>query len=278
MEEAPQFHAAKDLRSLLLILLFSLAGLATFGQTVEPTTMRTNEPTPIEQFSKFIKPYEPIYFLAGPETPAVKFQFSLKVVPFDQLMDSWVQPTVGYTQTSFWDIFGKSSPFYDTSYKPSAFVYFPNVFQKTNAWRLDMQGGYQHESNGKGGDSSRSMNTIYLQGCLQVGDPARWHASLTPRAWFYILDLSDNPDIANYRGYANVAVKGGWEKYEFGAKLQMGEGAQHVGVQVDLSAPLLRKWHFMPYFHIQYWNGYGETLLGYNKYTQSVRFGLGLFE
>ncbi|MGZ4961058.1 MAG: phospholipase A, partial [Limisphaerales bacterium] len=127
-------------------------------------------------------------------------------------------------------------------------------------------------------DSSRSMNTIYLQGCLQVGDLERWHASLTPRAWFYILDLSDNPDIANYRGYANVIVKGGWEKYELGAKVQMGESAQHVGVQIDLSAPLLRKWHFMPYFHIQYWNGYGETLLGYNKYTQSVRFGLGLFE
>ena len=51
------------------------------------------------------------------------------------------------------------------------------------------------------------MNTIYLQACLQVGDPAKWHGSLTPRAWFYILDLSDNPDIANYRGYANVEAK-----------------------------------------------------------------------
>lgn len=234
----------------------------------------------MEQFNKFVRPYEPIYFLGGPETPAVKFQFSLKVVPFDNLLESWIQPTVGYTQTSFWDIFGNSSPFYDTSYKPSAFFYFPNVFQKTNAssWKLDLQGGYQHESNGKGGDSSRSMNMIYAQAELMFGDPAKLHASIKPRVWFYILDLSDNPDIANYRGYANVIVKGGYEQYEIGAKVQMGDSAQHAGVQLDLSAPLLRKFHFMPYFDIQYWNGYGETLLGYNKYTQSVRFGLGLYQ
>lgn len=245
---------------------------------MQPTTVGTNEPTPMEQFSKFIRPYEPIYFLMGPETPAAKFQFSLKVVPFDTLLNSAIQPTVGYTQTSFWDLFGRSSPFFDTSYKPSAFVYFPNVFRGTNLWKLDLQGGYQHESNGKGGDSSRSMNTIYLQACLELGDPNKWHAALTPRAWFYILDLSDNPDIANYRGYANLEVKGGYEKYEFRAKVQMGDSAQHVGVQFDLSAPLLRKVHFMPYFHIQYWNGYGETFLEYKKYTQSIRVGLGLIE
>lgn len=63
----------------------------------------------MQQFSKYIRPYEPIYFLAGPETPAVKFQFSLKVGPFDQPLDARIQPTVAYTQTSFWDIFGRSS-------------------------------------------------------------------------------------------------------------------------------------------------------------------------
>jgi phospholipase A1 len=265
---------------LILLATTSVAAFpfAIFAQTGQPTIMSTNEPTPIEQFSQFIKPYEPIYFLAGPETPAVKFQFSLKAVPFDTLLESWIQPTVGYTQTSFWDIFGRSSPFYDTSYKPSAFISLPNVFRRTNSWTLDLQGGYQHESNGKGGSSSRSMNTIYGQFNLRVGDSDKWHVSITPRAWFYILDLSDNPDIANYRGYGNIAIKGGYEKYELGAKLQTGDNGQHAGLEVDLTAPFLRKYHFMPYFHVQYWNGYGETLLGYNQYTHSVRFGLGLYE
>lgn len=267
------------LRKLLAATLSVLClAFGAIGQTAQPTTMTTNEPTAMEQFSMFIKPYEPIYFLMGPDTPAVKFQFSLKVVPFDTLLDSWIQPTVGYTQTSFWDIFGKSSPFYDTSYKPSAFIYFPNVFRRTNSWTLDLQGGYQHESNGKGDPSSRSMNSVYGQFNLRIGNPDKWHVSITPRAWFYILDLSDNPDIANYRGYANVAAKGGYEKYEVGAKLQMGDNGQHAGLQLDFTAPLLRKFHFMPYFHVQYWNGYGETLLGYNKYTHSVRCGLGLYE
>lgn len=259
-------------------LLLGFGNVAVVAQPTERTMMRTNEPTAMEQFSSFIKPYEPIYFLAGPETPAVKFQFSLRVVPFDQLLESWFQPTVAYTQTSFWDIFGRSSPFYDTSYKPGAFLFLPNVFRRTNTWKLDLQSGYQHESNGRGGSTSRSQNTIYLQGGLHFGNATNWHVSITPRVWFYILDLSDNPDIAKYRGYGNIGLKGGWEKYELGAKVQMGDSAQHVGVQVDFTAPLLRKWHFMPYFHVQYWNGYGETLLGYNRYTHSVRLGLGLIE
>lgn len=278
MEPFPRTVVAARLRVVVVSVLLSVSGAAAFGQTVPPTTMSKHEPTAMEQFNRIILPYEPIYFLMGPESPAVKFQFSLKVVPFTNLLESRIQPSVGYTQTSFWDIFGPSSPFFDTSYKPSAFVYFPNVFRGTNFWKLDFQGGYQHESNGKGGDSSRSMNTIYLQGSLQLGNTNNWHGAITPRAWFYILDLSDNPDIANYRGYANLEVKGGYKTIELRTKVQMGESAQHVGVQVDLTAQPWRQFGFMPYFHVQYWNGYGETFLEYKKYTQSIRFGLGLVE
>lgn len=264
-------------RSLFILAAFAASFCAT-AQTNQPSHMHTEETNAMQQFSKYIRPYEPIYFLVGPESPAVKFQFSLKVVPFDQPLDARIQPTVGYSQTSFWDIFGRSSPFFDTSYKPSAFIYLPDVFRTTNWWHLDLQGGYQHESNGRGGSSSRSMNTVYFQPTLYFGSPTNWHVELKPRAWFYILDLSDNPDIADYRGYANVELKGGWEKFQLGAKLQIGNTGQHAGVQVDLSGPILRGYGFMPFFHIQYWNGYGETFLEYKKYTQSIRFGLGLVE
>jgi phospholipase A1/A2 len=274
MEHALPFRR-NILQGLMVVMCSSFTCVA---QTVEPSKMQEKEPTAMEQFSKVIQPYEPIYLLMGPETPAVKFQFSLKTVPFAQLRHSWIQPTVAYTQTSFWDIFGKSSPFFDTSYKPSAFVYFPNVFRNTNSWKLDLQGGYQHESNGRGGDSSRSINAIYGQASLGFGSATNFHASITPRVWFYILDLSDNPDIAQYRGYANVALRVGYDVYDLSAKVQMGDAAQHVGVQLDFTAQFLKSIQFMPYFHVQYWNGYGETLLGYNKYTQSIRFGLGLFE
>jgi phospholipase A1/A2 len=274
-----QPNPCRILRCVLQCVSLLGFAVATFAQTTnQPAAVNTNQTTAMEQFSKYIRPYEPIYFLMGPETPAAKFQFSLKVVPFDQPLDARLQPTVGYTQTSFWDILGRSSPFYDTSYKPSVFLFSPDVFRRTNWWALDLQGGYQHESNGRGGESSRSMNTVYIQPALHFGNETNWHVALTPRAWFYILDLSDNPDIAHFRGYANVELKGGWEKYQLGTKVQIGDTGQHAGVQVDLSGPILRRYGFMPYFHIQYWNGYGETLLGYNKYTQSVRFGIGLIE
>ncbi|RKX33625.1 MAG: hypothetical protein DRP71_09845, partial [Verrucomicrobia bacterium] len=30
------------------------------------------------------------------------------------------------------------------------------------------------------------------------------------------------------------------------------------------------------FLHVQYWNGYGESLLGYDQSTETVRFGLSL--
>ncbi len=271
------------MKSVWLSLTLSVAsyGVSAFSQAAEPAKAAAEEPSrlaPLEQFGKNIALYEPIYFLLGPQHPAAKFQLSLKFLPISSLADSWIQPAFAYTQTSFWDIFSPSAPFYDTSYKPTAFVCFPNVFPNTNLWGIDLQTGYQHESNGRGGAESRSLNYMYLQPRLRLGDPARLHATLTPRAWFYVLDLSDNPDIDQYRGHFSLELKGGYEKYELGAKLQMGDSLRHAGVQIDLTAPLLRRYHFTPCFQVQYFNGFGETLLGYNKRTESIRFGLSLYQ
>jgi phospholipase A1/A2 len=268
------------LRVYLAGLCVAISDTFAFAQATEPAKSAlegSQQLEPLEQFGKYIAPYEPIYFLMGPEHPAVKFQLSMKFMPLS-LADSWIQPAFAYTQTSFWDIFAPSAPFFDTSYKPTVFVNFPNVLRNTNVWHLDVQTGYQHESNGRGGVDSRSLNYMYLQPRVRLGDPARLHATLTPRAWFYVMDLSDNPDIDEYRGHINLQLKGGYEKYEMAVSLQMGDKAQHAGVQIDLTAPLLRRYHFTPYFHVQYFNGFGETLHNYNQRTESVRFGFSLYQ
>jgi phospholipase A1 len=79
---------------------------------------------PVQFFKEHISGYEPMYLIAGPESPAVKFQISFKY----QILNSygWLAQHApllkgfhfAYTQTSLWDFNGLSSPFYDTSYKP----------------------------------------------------------------------------------------------------------------------------------------------------------------
>ncbi len=256
------------------LAFIATVSLATFSsaQTLPPSKITNTDPWQNAEwrFVKYVAPYEPIYFLMGPVTPAAKFQFSLQVHA-----TNWhvVAPSFAFTQTSFWDILGKSAPFIDTSYKPTAFLYFPDVYHHGELW-LDLQGGYQHESNGQGGDKSRSMNTIYAQAIVKIGKPTDWHLEITPRVWFYFLDLSDNPDIAKYRGYWNATVRAGWNEYNLRTKVQMGDHLQHAGFQTDFTCPVPGFGY--PYLFAQYFAGYGETFLGYKQHTDTIRFGFAL--
>ena len=64
-----------------------------------------------------------------------------------------------------------SAPFLDTSYKPELLYSWQRVIggQTTNWLELDLQGGLKHESNGKDGANSRSLNIAYLRPTLTLG-------------------------------------------------------------------------------------------------------------
>jgi outer membrane phospholipase A len=62
------------------------------------------------------------------------------------------------------------------------------------------------------------------------------------------------------------------------ARGQMGGGADHGSVQLDLTYPTMRFFgSFSLYLDVQYFNGYGESLLGYNQRTDELRVGFALF-
>ncbi len=64
-----------------------------------------------------------------------------------------------YTQTSFWNLKSASKPFDDTSYKPELFFLSSgSSLFPTKINRLFIQTGYQHESNGRDGESSRATD------------------------------------------------------------------------------------------------------------------------
>lgn len=239
-------------------------------------------------FKAHIFGYEPFYFIAGTKSPNAKFQISFKYRLLNDF--GWLaqkQPWMrgfhlAYTQTSLWDWNGPSAPFYDSSYKPEFLYSWERLVggAPTNWFRLDMQGGVHHESNGKGGADSRSLNIAYLRPTLVFGRDTGLQLSLTPRAWVYLGDLSDNPDIAEYRGYADLRAVLGWKRgLQLSVLGRLGKDARHGSAQVDVSYPLMVPPYgsLSIYLYGQYFTGYGESLLGYNKRTDVFRAGISLY-
>ena len=230
-----------------------------------------------------IFPYEPIYFLLG-TYPAAEFQFSLKYRVFD-LASPW-NPVghfyFAYTQTSFWDLLTRDPSFYDTSYKPSAFLFYPNV-NRGETLRLDLQGGVEHESNGRGGSMERALNTAYFQPTFNCQLARHLELDLQPRVWGYLSVNPNNEDMRNYRGYADLRTALSWrndagkKQAELATRFRLGADGEHPGWLVDLRFNLPRTWVFNPAIDLQYFNGYGQTLRQYDIYSHGLRAGLCLW-
>lgn len=244
--------------------------------------------TPIEFFKTHMFPNEPIYFIAGPDSPTARFQISLRY----QLLNNdgalaekapWLRGlSFAYTQTSLWDLSGQSAPFIDSSYMPEALILLPRVDQgKWADWfRLDLQSGLQHESNGKDGADSRSLNIAYFKPTMKFGRDGGLEFTLAPKAFLYVGDLSDNPDIALYRGYFLLRSTLGWDRgLQLRTEGRIGSHADRGSVQFDLTYPMSEIFagSFSVYLQMQFFHGYGESLLEYNQRSSQFRVGIALY-
>ncbi len=226
---------------------------------------------------------EPMYFVVGARNGAnARFQLSFKYRLFDEegvvvRHVPWLKNFhFGYTQTSLWDLGSASKPFHDTSYRPSLFWQWRNG--EGNGWPQLWRAGYEHESNGKDGLNSRSIDTLFVQPIWISGSEDETRFVFAPKFYGY-LDKEDNPDIPSYRGYADWHFRYGREKgWLFSALLRRGTGG-HGGTQLDLSYPL-REPVFSRvggFLHFQLFSGYGESLLDYNlRRDTQVRVGFSI--
>jgi len=226
---------------------------------------------------------EPIYFvIGGSGGVTARFQLSFKYRLFDpdSLPVSWFPPLAGlhfgYTQTSIWDIGADSAPFRDTSYRPSFFWQWATLGEGLMPDLL--RAGYEHESNGKDGENSRSLDMLFAQPIWRTGFSDGRTLIFAPKVYGY-LDKEENPDIQRYRGYVDWVFRYGHEDgWLLATQLRNGTSG-HGSAQFDLSYPL-RKPLFARtggFLHFQLFKGYGESLLDYSldRGTQ-VRVGFSI--
>lgn len=240
-------------------------------------------------FKEHFFAHEPFYFIAGTESPNAKFQISFKYRvlneegPLAARLPLLQGLHLAYTQTSLWDWNSESKPFFDSSYKPEVLWSWDDVgpVRGAEGWmRLDLQGGVQHESNGKAGADSRSLNIAYLRPSLTLGPPDALQLKIQPRLWVYVGGLEENPDLADYRGYADLRLVLGWPRgLQISALGRLGDDANRGSLQLDLTYPMMRvlTGSLSLYLHAQYFTGYGESLLDYRERTEMFRVGLSLY-
>lgn len=228
--------------------------------------------------------YKDNYFITGiPTNKAItkytanaKFQISIRqrvsktILPFNTSL------MLTYTQKSFWNIYAKSSPFKDNNYNPGLAFVRPLVYK--NQLRGSAVVALEHESNGKDSLDSRGWNYLTWTGIYF------FNASLTlqVKMWAGFLDHGDseldgdggNPDLFKYRGYGLIALNyrsrddNFWASAIINPRRKLG----NFNTQLELNIRFHRVAN--QYFFIQWYNGYGESLLDYNQYTSMLRVGL----
>ena len=224
--------------------------------------------------------YNPIYGTFGPGTDSDgKLELSFQY----QLFGDAARPTgawkegfrLAYTQTMYWDLGARSKPFRDVNYSPE--LYYRYAFaQPLLGAAASLRGGFQHLSNGRAGDASRSVNWFYVepQGIWRTHGVI---VTAAPRYLVYVGSDSDNPGIARQRGHQALAFS---VEQPDGLKLatqsRLNFGAGHGAIDADLSYPLLRLAGVPLYAVLQGFTGYGEDLRDYNRKESRLRFGLGI--
>ena len=280
-------------RTVVATLLAVLTAIPAAGRPDEPdpapddrSTPAAGEPDRFNRFASKLSPDEPLYFVLGwRDGTNAKFQLSFKyrfVNPEGQLTDDvpfFGHVYFGYTQTSLWDLDSDSKPFFDTSYRPSLFYREESLHEWDDGrgWWWG-QIGIEHESNGQGGEDSRSLNIVYVQPVLEL-DRALGTAHLTvaPRVWAYLGSLDDNPDLPDYRGYGELRLAvTGRSEWQVAAIARIGTSGKG-SVQADFTYPLDRLFlrTFDAFFHVQVFNGWGESLRTYDqRLPWQIRIGV----
>ncbi|MBP7763997.1 MAG: phospholipase A [Deltaproteobacteria bacterium] len=238
-----------------------------------------------------------------------KFQLSFKAKVWEDVLQgplSGVYDSLGvvkgvdvwiaYTQLCFWQLYNSafSSPFRDTNYEPELLVNLRTDYELLGFKGRYVQVGFNHQSNGRSRPLSRSWNRIVANIGLE-----RKNLGVQLKTWYRLTEdaeKDDNPDLTRYLGYGELWVTWIWEKQRFALMLRNNLRQNNLGaVQVDWSIPPLALGRllfgsFVPKetlekyltdkvsFYIQYFNGYGEGLMDYNKSVNRIGAGFMLAE
>jgi phospholipase A1/A2 len=229
----------------------------------------------------------------GDNDAQMKFQISMKfrvLQPNLYVLKYDLFPAyIAYSQKSLWNVGQRSMPFEESDYNPEVFLDYPVNVVLAGRFKLRniVISPLEHESNGLAGVQSRSWNRQYVlikfglesKEKLEVtnsflSDKALvyvklWRASNYSDEDAYLHSIGSNDTFLDYRGRGELGVS--VRNFLWGGSLR-----DH---QMDIKTPIFRALRRDSYelefrqqlpnmnfaLYLQYWYGYGETLLRFDQ-------------
>ncbi len=218
------------------------------------------------------------YFITGTalkngftsRTSDVKFQIGFKQRLKNVAFPLGIFPFLSYKQKSFWNVFEESAPFRETNYNPA--IGLVKLFVKNKKITNVVWLSFEHESNGRNEEYSRSWNFFSLTYLKPFGK--KWQ--FLAKVWVPVGDLSDNTDIVSYRGYGFLGANyKAFENIFMDIHLQPAFKNKLTGF-VRATASFRVSKSRNQFIYIQYFGGYSEDLINYNKSCNNIRVGIVL--
>lgn len=202
----------------------------------------------------------------------LKFQISLRVPVWNNMFGNNGDLWFGYTQTSFWQAYNwnRSAPFRETNYEPELGLTFQTDFSLLGFKHRLLSMGFAHQSNGRTEPISRSWNRIWVNFVVERGD-----LMISLKPWYRISEeraADNNPGIEDYagRGELHVAYKYSDQVYSLLWRNNLLVNNNRSGYEANWSWPFSKRVKGL----VQYFNGYGESLIDYD--VRMRRIGLGI--
>lgn len=221
--------------------------------------------------------YKDNYFIFGPaigpkmtdKNTNVKFQISVAQRLTKTTLPLGTYLYLFYSQKVFWNVLENSMPMTDLNFNPGVGLAKPLFVKNRFIGRVILC--LEHESNGRDGDASRSWNKISLGANIMIDPQLTVHGKF----WIPIVDGMNNKDILDYSGIYQVGLQASStnRRFNVGVTLVKRRGWNlNYNTIVELSYRLWRRDN--QFLFMQYYNGYGEGMLEYNKFHSQLRVGI----
>ena len=192
----------------------------------------------------------------------------------------------GYSQQSNWQIFSGdlSRPFRTTDHEPELTYIYPTEAQLPGGWRMRYTGlSLNHQSNGQALPLSRSWNRVILMAGIEKDQRFLLQAKLWHRLPEDPAD-DDNPDMADLIGRAELM--GHWRVDPDNTLGLSFRHALRANANGSLKLEWLKKLGDSGFagsnsglrFHTQFFSGYGDSLVDYNRRRTVLSVGLSLVD
>jgi phospholipase A1 len=209
-----------------------------------------------------------------------KYQISVKL-PLYQVENSTSGLYMAFTAVSYWQVYNgeASKPFRETNYEPELFYSWRNELTFAGFKFNQIRFGLSHQSNGQSGLRSRSWNRLFASAMFSDAD-SFYHI----KAWYRIKEDEkddpfdstgdDNPDITTFMGHTEFGYGTTLGVFNVMALMRnnLKTSNNKGSIELNLSYPISERYELL----MQYFNGYGDSLVDYNRHQQRIGFGVQL--